>query len=254
MLIVDEQLADVPLYAVDPGEATAVALWMPGLGGSAEENLPILERLAASGLFAVSFDPWRHGRRREETAEQLYDRVFAAFRREMWPILGRTVLDALRVLDWAAERCGGEPAIVAGGTSMGGDVAVALAGIEPRVARVAALVATPDWTRPGMQAFFDQPGTVDQGEPDAQARWLFEQLDPLSNLDRYRREVAILFECGAEDDHVPPDGALRFREALAGDADVTVNLHPGVGHGDGSENGEMIASCVRWLAVAADPS
>jgi hypothetical protein len=40
---------------------------------------------------------------------------------------------------------------VAGGVSTGGDVAVALAGVDPRIDRVAALVATPDWARPGMQ-------------------------------------------------------------------------------------------------------
>jgi hypothetical protein len=33
---------------------------------------------------------------------------------------------------------------------MGGDVSIALAGIDERVSRVAAMIATPDWTRPRM--------------------------------------------------------------------------------------------------------
>ena len=42
------------------------------------------------------------------------------------------------------------------------------------------------------------------------------------------------FECGADDTHVPPDGALRFRDALAeayphAAASVRVTLHPGTG-------------------------
>jgi hypothetical protein len=55
-----------------------------------------------------------------------------------------------RMLDWVDEHFGVAGPGVAGGVSMGGDVAVALAGVDPRIDRVAALVATPDWARPGM--------------------------------------------------------------------------------------------------------
>jgi cephalosporin-C deacetylase-like acetyl esterase len=66
-------------------------------------------------------------------------------------LAGRTVLESLRVLDWVDEHFGVAGPRVAGGVSMGGDVAVALAGVDPRIDRVAALVATPDSARPGMQ-------------------------------------------------------------------------------------------------------
>ena len=61
-----------------------------------------------------------------------------AFRRRMWPLAGRTVLESLRVLDWADQQFGVTCPRVAGGVSMGGDIAVALAGIDERVTRVAA--------------------------------------------------------------------------------------------------------------------
>lgn len=55
-----------------------------------------------------------------------------------------------RVLDWTADRFEVGGPHVAGGVSMGGDVALVLAGTDDRIALVSALVATPDWTRPGM--------------------------------------------------------------------------------------------------------
>jgi pimeloyl-ACP methyl ester carboxylesterase len=98
---------------------------------------------------AVSFDAWQYGERTEEPSDQLMTRAFSQFRRTVWPILGHTTLDAVRVLDWAIERFSPER-VIAGGVSMGGEIAVALAGIDDRVGRVAAMIATPDWTPPGM--------------------------------------------------------------------------------------------------------
>ena len=65
----------------------------------------------------------------------------------MWPLAGRTVLESLRVLDWADQQFGVTCPRVAGGVSMGGDIAVALAGIDERITRVAVLVATPELRR-----------------------------------------------------------------------------------------------------------
>ena len=53
---------------------------------------------------ALSFDPWQHGERGRETRDELAGRVFGAFRRHMWPILGHTTLDALRVLFLCGEK------------------------------------------------------------------------------------------------------------------------------------------------------
>jgi hypothetical protein len=50
----------------------------------------------------------------------------------MWPILGQATLEALRVID--ATRDPAITSIVAGGISMGGDIAIALAGIDHELA------------------------------------------------------------------------------------------------------------------------
>lgn len=61
---------------------------------------------------------------------------------------------------------------------MGGDVAVALAGIDHRVIRVAAIVATPDWTRPGMRDIRDPSRVLPQGDADHYAQWFFAASTP----------------------------------------------------------------------------
>jgi hypothetical protein len=129
-----------------PTSSPAGALAAP-LAGTKQDALPILRRLAAAGFVAVSLDSWQHGQRGTEPGEQVAQRVFGNFRRHLWPILGQTTLDALRVTDWAMATLGSGPGVVAGGVSVGGDVAVALAGIDQRVSRVGAIVATPGWTR-----------------------------------------------------------------------------------------------------------
>jgi uncharacterized protein len=246
---------DIPVLWVEPASGRPrgrLALWLPPLTMTKETVLPSLRELAGNGCVAVSLDPWQHGERGSEPGEQLAARVFADFRRQMWSILGHTTLDCLRVIDWATETLGTGAEVVAGGVSMGGDIAVALAGIDARVAQVAAIVATPDWTRPGMRDLFDPSRALPQGRPDALAQWLYDHLDPMTHLDAYARGAAITFECAADDTHVPPDGALRFQRALreahpAAAERVRVSLHPGLGHLDGARDRALAGNALAWL-------
>jgi dienelactone hydrolase len=248
-------LDGIPLAWVEPTarrEAAPLALWLPYLGATKQDAIPFLRELAGAGFVAVSFDPWQHGERGTESGEQIMSRVLGDFRRYMWPILGQTMLDCLRVIDWAAARLGTGSRVVAGGVSMGGDIAVALGGVDRRVTRVAAIVATPDWTRPGMRVLTDPSRVLDQGHADAYAQWFYDHFDPLSHLGAYADGPAITFECAANDTHVPPDGALRFHAALADaypDARerVRVNLHPGVDHMDGVRDATMRQNCLTWF-------
>jgi uncharacterized protein len=204
----------IPVVWVEPSprqREVPLALWLHPLSRSKEDSVPFLRELAGAGFSAVGFDAWQHGERATESGECILERVFGGFRRHMWPILGQTTIDALRVTDWAIAELGAGPEVVAGGVSMGGDVAVALAGVDERVA---AIVSTPDWTRPGMRDLADPSSVLPQGKADAYARWFYERLDPLTHVEAYARGPAIAFECGADDTHVPADGAQRFRAAL----------------------------------------
>ncbi len=194
-----------------------------------------LQDLAAAGFIGISYDPWQHGERGTETREQLAGRVFSKFRAHMWPIIGQTALDTLRVIDWAIANLGAAPVIYMGGNSMGGDIAVAAAGLDPRIVCVAAIVATPDWTRPGMRRGTKDSPLIPTGEADAYAAFFYDHINPLTHLSHYARRPAITFECGAEDAHVPPDGALRFEAALRQQDPLyaerlRVNMHPGIAH------------------------
>jgi len=238
----------IPLAWVTPEELSSrLAIWLPPGTGKKEDVLPRLQELAAAGFVAVSFDPWQHGERGTgESAEQLFTRGMGNFPREVWPILGQSALDTLRVIDWAIAELGIAPPFYMGGASLGGDIAVAAAGIDPRIACVSAIVATPDWLRPGMRA---EGQLVPPGRADAYAQFLYEHINPLTNLGGYAHCPAMTFECGAEDDHVPPDGGLRFQRALRETYQshpdrLRVNLHPGVGH-------ELIPAmwenCLTWF-------
>jgi dienelactone hydrolase len=229
----------IPVIWVNPEQAQSahLAIWLPGLTGSKDQMVPFLQELARAGFVALSFDPYQHGERGSETAQQLGSRVFGNFRHWMWPILGQSALDALLVIDWAFAHFQSMllPSVAIGGISMGGDISVVVAALNRRIKCVSAIIATPDWLRPGMQDL-SRPGTLlPPGEPGAYANFFYTHLNPLTHVPAYSHRPALTFECGADDIHVPSDGALRFQQALyAVDPDyaerLRVNLHAQVGH------------------------
>ena len=134
-----------------------------------------------------------------------------------------------------------------GGISMGGDISVAAAGVDPRIIVVSACVATPDWMRPGS---FEPPG-----EPDAAAQADYDRRNPLTHLSAYKHRPAIAFQSGAVDKQVPPDGGERFVAALKplyGDqADrLVVNLEPDVPH---KFTPLMLENSIQWFAKYLKP-
>jgi uncharacterized protein len=244
----------IPVLYLDPLPRTSsrrLVICLPGLSGTKESRVkPFMEDLAIAGFVALSFDPWQHGERGTETPEKLSQRVFGNFRRYFWPILGNTALDTLRVIDWAIASLDVKPPVYLLGTSMGGDISVAVAGLDRRIGCVATVVSTPDWLRPGMQG---PSGILPKGEADAYAQYFYDKLNPLTHLDSYARGPAISFICGAADNHVPPDGALRFREALkekypAAAENIRVTLVPGKGHMDFVGPELWWPESLAWLA------
>ena len=126
---------------------------------------------------------------------------------------------------------------------------LAAAGLDHRIGRVATVASTPDWLRPGMSR---RGVLAPQGEPDAYAQYFYDSLNPFTHLDAFAHAPRIRFVCGEQDDHVRPDGALRFQKALkekyprAGE-NVLVTLVPGKGHMDLADPKLWWPDALRWL-------
>ena len=221
-------LDEIPLVFVLPrGTSLGLIIWLPGFGGNKEGVTAYLHDLAADGFAALALDPREHGARATLSGPELRERVLGNIRRHFWPILAGTAEDIPRVVDWAASELGVAGAIGIGGISMGGDIAVAAAGLDPRIEAVAAGIATADWLRPGS---FEPPGA-----PDDFAQQCYRRRNPLTNPSGFLRELAITFQCGVQDKQVPPQGGETFVALLnqldPGRRDLReVVLHEGVGH------------------------
>jgi dienelactone hydrolase len=236
----------IPLVYIEPAASPSaprrLCIWQPGFSGAKEAVLPRLQDLAADGFVALCFDAPDHGERLVDAdAQALGRRVRSNLRKYFWEILRDHAREFSIVIDWAIEALGVDPLHVAvGGNSAGGDAAVAAAGLDRRITAVATIVSTPDWLRPGSM---EPPG-----QPDLRSQACFDDACPMTNLAHYRlHQPAIAFHCGAEDAQVPPEAALRFRQALsadygeastepgpaalaAGGERLQVVLHAGFGH------------------------
>lgn len=244
----------IPLLWLQPDNKQDVhrlAIFLTGFSAAKETVRPHLKDLAADGLTAITFDLWQHGARGTESTQDLRSRVYSNFRRHMWPILGQSVLDVLRIVDWALLTFNVDDHISIGGISLGGDISVAAAGLDHRIDRVAAIVSTPDWLRPGMTEPSGFTAPWDPGRPDSYAQYFYEALNPLTHLDRYAHSPQITFECGARDTLVPPDGAYRFRDGVvakysAAECAIRINLHDGYGH-DAWRNASVWENARAWM-------
>lgn len=192
-----------------------LAIFLTGLSGVKEEQAAYLKDMADKGFIALAFDNYLHGERGTETSEQILDRTFTNMRRHGWTILGQTILDTLRVIDWAIAELGVLPEIYMGGISMGGDITIAAAGIDSRIVRCAPIVTTPDWLRPGMHDLFEPDKMLNPGTPDAYSQFMYDQFNPITHLGRYVNCPPMRLTQGEQDSHIPPENAERFKRELS---------------------------------------
>jgi dienelactone hydrolase len=228
-----ETVDGVPVLWRAPAASTAILIHVPAFSQTKEQTQPVLDRAFSLGFAAVAIDAYQHGARGTEDRDALMRRVFANFRREMWTIIGETTFDVPRAAEWARARFGAKLPVHLTGLSMGGDVVVAAAPLIDDVASVNAVVATPDWQRPGMRDIASGE-LVPQGTPDAKARLFFERLNPIDHPEPYRK-LRIHFILGELDTHVPPEAAHSFKAIVNGAQDrgpVRITEKAGLGHLD----------------------
>jgi hypothetical protein len=114
----------IPLIWITPDkqqQSTRFATWLPSGMGKKEDTLPRLQQLARAGFVAISFDPWQHGERGTwESVEQMFAQAMGNFRHTVWPILGQSALDTLRVIDWAIAEFDSSPPCYMGASRSAG--------------------------------------------------------------------------------------------------------------------------------------
>lgn len=170
----------IPITWVAPERsetAPKLVIWLaPGLMEMASVE-PVLERLAHAGYLAVSFDSWGRGSRCRESPDTLMPRAAANFPLVAWPFLGHGALEVLRVADWAGREFAAAPPFAVGGNSLGGDIAVAAAGLGPRIGCVATTSASRptapggSWRRsPTSTAMQRRPGSASRSIPTSATR------------------------------------------------------------------------------------
>lgn len=245
-------VAGIPILWEQPAHAQdkRLVIWLPGFADGKESVGGSLRDLAAAGYIALSFDPVDHGERGHRSAREIADPTGGRFRnvtdgriyRHFWSILAETAEEVPVIIDWAIHTLDVSPSVGIGGKSMGGDIAVTAAGLEPRISVVAACIATADWLKPGSIYQLNAPNPVIQAQ--------YERYNPLTNLERYRRCPAITFQCSAADPIVPADGALRFARALEGayatcPEKLEVVIEDGVEH---QLTETMWRNALRWFA------
>ncbi|MBW4080668.1 alpha/beta hydrolase [Paenibacillus sp. S150] len=208
----------IPVLIIEPKEPAAerrLAIFLSGLGGNKERLVPYLQDIADQGYIALAFDNDQHGERGSAGSGNLVDRVFSNMRNYGWKILGQTTLDTKTVIDWAIDTLGVQSDVRVGGISMGGDISIAAAGIDPRIVRIAPIIATPDWLRPGMHEISGSAPLMDPGMPDEASQTFYDELNPMTHLERYLNGPQMRLTLGAEDKHIPPENAERFKRELA---------------------------------------
>ncbi len=244
------KVESIPVLWIEPenmNKNTPMVIWLDGFTGSKERTVRKLHTLAKKGYLAISFDVYDHGERSIK-GEDIQERVFANFRSEMWPIIGGSSEDAIKVLDWSEKKFDISNKICMGGFSMGGDIAVVVAGMDKRINCVAAVVSTPDWLRPGMKETSFAHNIIPQGEANKKAQAYYDRLNPLTHVSNYGHEPAITFELGAKDVHIPATGALSFQQKLKRLYDdpskIRIVEHSGVGH---KFRKDMWQNCLDWF-------
>lgn len=208
---------DIPVIYIEPKiiKEKRIAIFLGGLGSTKETLVSYLNDIAKKGYIAIAFDNYGHGERGTETRNEIFTRVFGNMRKHGWRILGETVKDAAKVIDWAIDYFKALPDIRMGGISMGGDISIALSGLDKRITKVLTIVSTPDWLRPGMHEIVRPDVLMDPGNPDEISQSLYDEFNPMTHLERYLNGPKIRAILGEKDNHIPPENFEGFKRELS---------------------------------------
>lgn len=178
------------------GRSGAVLLYH-GLRSSMGSVVREAAILAEAGLTVVLVDAPHHGARRSRVVDEMPN----ALEMPGFATVLRVVREARDEVPALVDHllAEGHPRVAVAGVSFGGFIALAAATVEPRLAAIASVLGTPDWT-PRSGAVPPELAEVVRESPLERPETF--ALRPLSMLN------------GALDENVPPGGARALAEKL----------------------------------------
>jgi uncharacterized protein len=244
---VDSFAGAVPLrtYAPGPEQPSAGAvLLFHGLRAAKEVLDGEARRLVAAGMTAILVDAPHHGARHSEVVGTMPDALSLAGHYVLLRLLREARDEIPGLVDHALGL--GHARVAIAGVSFGGFIALAGATIEPRLAAIASVLGTPDWT--------PRDGVVPEDLADAVAE------SPHLRYQTFAPRPLLLVN-GALDDNVRPAGARVLAASLrpiyeASGAGPLVHLeYPDVTHFP-SESvwADMWSKTTQFLADALAPA
>ncbi len=263
----------IPTYytlpaGLDENADLKLCIFLSGLSGNKEKMLvkyaPFINK---RGYMAVFFDHYEHGERSKkgltilnsneeeikELSKKTADRCFQNMYRYGWEIIGNGILDSQRVIDYYCEEFRIKE-LVMGGVSMGGDTTFATMGVDDRIKRALCLITTPDWLRPGMHSLSDDT-IMDPGKPDHKSQWYYDQFNPITHLSNYKNVNEVLFVCGENDRHIPPENVVRFisnLERIDKEAAKRLNIWWNKGQGHKVPDDNDLEMLFDWFLLKKD--
>ena len=237
-VLTHEQLAgDLPALTVAragaPSNAPLVLVLHP-LGSRKEKMLPGQYALAQVGFRAVSLDTRLHGER--PGADERDARLQADFFGTSSEMVEGTARDVSRLLDAL-----GAPKAAVHGISLGGYIAFAALGSDPRLEVGSVAIGSPDWAAP-MRAFGLGPGNPLYD--------LASAASPLQTLPAALPPRPLLMQHGTLDETVSVDGVIALEKSLRPlyatmPERLHLELYPGLGH---AYPDSMEERAVEWIA------
>jgi uncharacterized protein len=238
-------IGGAPVWTLSPEDdarAPAVLLFH-GLRSSSAALHAEAQAIAAAGMTAVLVDAPHHGARRSPVLDAMPDTGTRDGYGTLLRILREGTEEVPALVDHLLGL--GHARVAIAGVSMGAYIALAAGAAEPRLAAIASLLGSPDWTPHEGEAAASEDVRADAAEAS-----------PCRHAGAFPPRPLLLLN-GARDVNVRPDGARAFAAALRplyaarGGAEALVHQERDVDHFAPAEVWrEMVATAVAFLARA----
>ena len=229
-------------------EKLPAVICLHGWTGNKEGMLVHCLRLADAGFCSVSVDARMHGDRLDP---EFWAKFAENFPRTFFTVVVETARDISQIVDFLEETSFINPdRIGVMGVSMGGFTTLVAVTFEKRLKAAVSVIGSANFPlfvknmlSLRVLPFKEKP----MYQPDEETKRLYEQYDPLNNLDKFP-PTSLLLIGGSLDPYVPKEGIIELYEALkpyyeTNPQNLKLKLYE-VAH---VYNSEMEAEVIKWF-------